>query len=98
MNESRRSLFAPLFYWRTILLVFIVGLLVTTLFRDATAILLTTLGCAFVFSAYERRRWIVMPADLQAGDILVRVSLAVASTYFFCSTHASHALSMIARL
>jgi uncharacterized membrane-anchored protein len=94
----RVSLFSPLQYWRTILLVLTVGFLIATLFRDAIAVLLSTLVCAFVFSAYERRRWIVMPSELQAADIALRVALAFAFTYVLCSPHTSHALRTIARL
>jgi hypothetical protein len=83
--ELLRSLIAPLHYWRTILLVMFVGVLVSNLFGDALVLLLSTLVSAFVFSAYEHRRWIVMPADLRAGDFVVRLGLALAATYVFSS-------------
>lgn len=93
-----RSLRAPLYYWRTILLVLIVGSVVAMLFRDAIAVLFSALACAFVFSPYERRRWISMPADLLAGDIVLRLAFAFASTYVLCSTQVSPALRLIARM
>jgi hypothetical protein len=95
--ELRRSLLAPLHYWRTILLVLMVGLLVATIFRDAAAVLLSTLACAFAFSAYERRRWIVMSTETRAGEIFLRVGFAFAATYLLCN-HASPAFRVIAQL
>ncbi len=88
-TDFRRSLFAPIHYWRTILLVLIVGVSMSALFRDAIAMLLSTLASAFVFSAYERRRWIVMPTELWAADIVFRLGLAFAVTYLLSSPHLS---------
>lgn len=84
-REVRRSLFAPLHYWRTITLVLVVGLAMSLIFRDALVVLFTTLASAFVFSGYERRHWIVMPTQLQAGDCIVRLSLAIGATYVLVS-------------
>jgi hypothetical protein len=84
--EFRRALLLPFHYWRTILLVLIVGMLVATIFQDATAVLFSTFACAFAFNSYERRRWIVMPTDARAGDIVLRLSLALAVTFFACRT------------
>jgi hypothetical protein len=94
--ELRRSLGAPLHYWRTIFLVLFVGVLVAAIFRDAIAVLLSTLASAFVFSAYERRRWIVVPAETRAQEIFLRVGFAVAAAYILCN-HASPALRVIAQ-
>ncbi len=93
-----RSLCAALGYWRTILLVLSVGSVVAALFRDAIAVLLATLACAFVFSAYEHRRWISMPPDLLVGGITLRLTFAFASTYLLCHTQMSPALRLIARM
>lgn len=96
--ELMRSLCAPFRYWRTGLLVLIVGSLVATIFRDAIAVLLCTLASAFVFSRYERRRWISMPTELLAGDVVLRLAFALAATYVFCSTQWSPALRLIAAM
>lgn len=96
--ELIRSLCALLRYWRTVLLVLIVGSIVAALFRDAIAVLFSALACAFVFSAYERRRWIQMPNDLLVGDIALRLAFAFASTYVLCNTQISPALRLIARM
>jgi uncharacterized membrane-anchored protein len=81
MQILRRSLFVPLHYWRTILLVSCVGLFVAQTFRDEFAVLLCTLACAFVFTDYERRRWLSMSSHFHMGDILLRVSLSLSLTY-----------------
>jgi len=83
--ELSRTLFAPLHYWRTVLLVPIVGLSIAILFRDATAVLFSTLACAFVFSGYERRRWIVVPPQVRVVAMVLRLSFAFAVTYVLCS-------------
>ena len=93
-----RSLSAPLRYWRTVLLVLIVGSVVAALFRDAIAVLFSALACAFVFSTYERRRWIVMPREMLAGDVALRLAFAFAMTYVLCSTQVSPALRLIAKM
>ncbi|HKE95443.1 MAG TPA: hypothetical protein VKB34_14110 [Povalibacter sp.] len=82
MQILRRSLIAPLHYWRTILLVSCVGFFVTEMFRDELAVMLCTTVCAFVFAGYERRRWISVSSDFHMGDVLMRLSLALAVTYW----------------
>ena len=85
--ELRRSLSTPLHYWRTALLVLIVGLSVATLSRDTTAVLLATLACTFVFASYERRRWIVVPPQHRLGDAVLRVAFALIATYTLSTPH-----------
>jgi uncharacterized membrane-anchored protein len=82
MQSLRRSLFVPLHYWRTILLVSSVGLFMAAAFRDEAAVMLCTIACAFVFTDYERRRWIHVSPHYQMGDILLRLSLALSLTYW----------------
>jgi uncharacterized membrane-anchored protein len=82
MQILRRSLFVPLHYWRTILLVSCVGLFVAEAFRDEVAVMLCTLACAFVFTDHERRRWISVSPHFQMGDILLRLSLALSLSYW----------------
>jgi hypothetical protein len=82
MQILRRPLFVSLHYWRTILLVSSVGLIVAQAFHDEVAVLLCTLACAFVFTGYERRRWITVSPHFQMGDILLRLSLALSLTYW----------------
>ncbi|MFL6548676.1 MAG: hypothetical protein ACJ8OJ_08255 [Povalibacter sp.] len=84
--ELLRSLLSPLRLWRTILLVTAVGFAVATFSGDALAVFCSTLACAFVFSTFERREWIVMPAQVEAGDLAVRISLAVIATLVLCSS------------
>lgn len=96
-SELRRSLLAPVFYWRTVLLVMIVGLMVTTLIRDMVAVLLSSVACAFVFSSYERRRWVVMPTELQAGDVVARLAIAFVATLLLHSMPVSPVFDLLAR-
>ena len=79
-NLLRRSLFAPLQYWRTMGLVLIVAFAVTSVFRDVLAVLLSTLACAFVFRPYEQRRWIAIFMEASVGYIVLRLILAFAAT------------------
>jgi hypothetical protein len=81
MQTLRHPRFAPLNYWRTILLVVIVGFVVAVAFADQLAVLLSTLAAAFAFSAYERRRWISEPAHQRLGDAVLRLSLAMSVSY-----------------
>lgn len=78
--ETLRWTFSPLRLWRTILLMFGVGFAIASFSGDPFAVLCTTSACAFAFSGFERREWIEMPAHLQAGDILARISLVFIAT------------------
>jgi len=82
MQSFRRSLFVPLHYWRTILLVACVAVFVAEAFRDSLAVMLCALASAFVFTGYERRHWIRVPPHFQMGDILLRLSLALSPAYW----------------
>jgi hypothetical protein len=84
--EFLRSLLAPLRLWRTILLMIVMDWTVARLSHDAFAVLCSSIACAFVFSAFERREWIVMPAHIYAGDIAARVSLASVVTLAVCAS------------
>ncbi len=79
-TEILRWLLSPLRLWRTILLISGAGFAVAALSGDSFVVLCTTSACAFAFSTFERREWIVMPADMQAGDVLMRISLAFLAT------------------
>ena len=92
MPAVRRMFSQTLHYWRTILLVFTAGLSVALLSKDGLAVLLVTLVSAFAFSGYERRRWIIVPANVYATDIFVRVSIALLWTYTLCNTEYGHLL------
>jgi uncharacterized membrane-anchored protein len=81
MQTLRYSRFAPLNYWRTIVLVMVVGFVIAAAFADQLAVLLGTLAAAFAFSAYERRRWISVSAQQRLGDAVLRLSLAMAVSY-----------------
>ena len=83
----RRSLFAPLHYWRTLALVLIVALAVTRIFQDVIAVLLSSVACAFVFRHHENRRWLVMSTEGLIGDIALRllVAFTTASTVYGAS-------------
>lgn len=81
MQTLRRPLLAPLYYWRTLILVLCVGLFLAEMFRDQIVLMLGTLACAFVFSGYEHRRWLCMTLHFRMGDILLRVILALSVTY-----------------
>jgi uncharacterized membrane-anchored protein len=85
MHLLRLPLFVPQHYWRSILLVSTVGLLVAATFRNEVAVMLCSLACAFVFMDYERRRWISVSSHFHTGDILFRLCLALTSTYVFAS-------------
>jgi len=74
--EVFRWLSSPIRLWRTILLVFGAALIVAKLSGDGLAVLCTTTACAFLLIGFERREWIEMPLDRQAGDLLARLSLA----------------------
>ncbi|MBB6096041.1 hypothetical protein HNQ60_004932 [Povalibacter uvarum] len=80
MQTLLRPLVAPAAYWRTLLLVPSVGLLVDTVFQDRLAVLLSTLACAFIFRGYERRRWIHAPAEFLSGDVILRLGLVFVVT------------------
>ena len=82
-----RSLLSPLWLWRTMLLVFIVGSLIARLSGDATAVLLISLACAFVPRKFERRRWIEMPMETQAADLMARIFIALFIALIICYTH-----------
>jgi len=82
MFAGIRNLFAhALHYWRTLCAVTLSGTLVAALDRSSAPILLVTLGSAFAFASYERRRWIVMPANAVLADTLMRVTIAFGWTY-----------------
>lgn len=81
MQILRHSLFAPLHYWRTIVLVWCVGLIVS-LCGDDVAVLLCTLASSFAFFGYERRRWISVSSHYQLGDVILRLSLAMLVAFF----------------
>lgn len=82
MSGGIRNLFVhALHCWRTFLAVIVSGLLVAALDRSSAPILLVTLGSAFAFASYERRRWIVMPPNAVLADTLMRVTIAFAWTY-----------------
>jgi hypothetical protein len=83
--ELLRSLLSPLRLWRTIFLMIAMDSTVARFSQDAFAVLCSSVACAFVFSAFERREWIVMPAHVYAGDIAARISLAFAVTLFVCT-------------
>lgn len=78
--EILRWFLSPLRLWRTILLMFGVGFAVASLSGDLFAVFCATSACAFVFSGFEHREWIVMPAHVQAGDVLARISLVFLAT------------------
>ena len=80
MQTLLRPLVAPIAYWRTLLLVPSVGLLVDTVSQDRLAVLLSTLACAFIFRRYERRRWIHTPAEWLNGDVIFRLGLVFVVT------------------
>lgn len=82
----RRSMVVPLHYWRTVLLVLCAGFTVSAALHDATAVLLSTIACAFVFGGYERRRWIIVPTELIATDVFVRIALAFGVTYLLAGS------------
>jgi hypothetical protein len=84
--ELLRSLPSPLRLWRTTLLMILAGYSVAWLSGDALAVLCATLGCAFVFSAFERREWITMPAHVRLGDVVARISLAFVAAFFLLSS------------
>jgi hypothetical protein len=83
--ELLRSLSAPLRLWRTTLLMILAGYAVARLSGDALAVLCTTIACAFVFSAFERREWITMPAHVRLGDVVARISLAFIAAFVLLS-------------
>lgn len=78
--EILRWVLSPLRLWRTIFLMLGVGFAIASFSGDPLAVFCTTSACAFAFSGSERREWIEMPTDLQAGDILVRISLVFIAT------------------
>lgn len=81
-NEILRWFLSPLRLWRTIFLMSGVGFAVAGISGgDPVAVLCTTSACAFAFSGFERRHWIVMPIHSQAGDILARISLIFIVTF-----------------
>ena len=79
--EVVRWLSSPFRLWRTIALVFVAGSMVAKVSGDGIAILCATTACAFVLTSFERREWIVMPADRQMGDVLARIALALFATW-----------------
>ena len=87
--ELRSLLVAPFTLWRTMLLVFVTGLLVARISQDATAVLLISMACAFVLSGFERRRWIVISMQTHAADFAGRVIIALLFTYLICNTQYS---------
>lgn len=82
--EFVRSLLSPLRLWRTMLLMIPAGTAVAALTGNAFAVLCTMVVCAFSLSGFERRAWIVMPPHVLAGDVAVRISLAVIATFAHC--------------
>ena len=81
MQALRRPLLVPVFYWRTILLLLCAGLLIAEVFRDQLAVMLSALACVFFFRRYECRRWVSVSTHFQMGDILFRLTLAMAVTF-----------------
>jgi len=88
---------APLHYWRSILLVYFVGLFVSAISTDVIAVLLAVSAAAFFFRYYELRRWIDVPAHLTIVDVLTRLSLAFAWTFTLTSTDFGRLLVSLVR-
>lgn len=82
--ELVRSLLSPIRLWRTVLLMIPAGSAVAVLTGSAFAVFCAMMICAFVLSGFERRAWIVMPPHVLAGDVAMRISLAVAATFIHC--------------
>ena len=85
-SSLSRTLSAPLHWWRTVSITFIVGACVAALSRSAIAVLCVTLACAFVFSAHERRYWLVVPPHRLMRDVAMRCGLALGATYVLSAT------------
>jgi hypothetical protein len=74
-----RFLCMPLQYWRTILLVVLIGFLASTITRDLLATVLTTTASSFAFRHYENRHWISIPTQAGIGDVAIRLLFASAT-------------------
>ncbi|MET0660660.1 MAG: hypothetical protein ABW110_21145 [Steroidobacteraceae bacterium] len=64
-------------YWRTALLMVLVGVATTMFAEGSLPVLMATLGSAFVFSEYENRYKLSVGWIGRAMDAVIRVGVAV---------------------
>jgi hypothetical protein len=63
-------------YWRTILLILVTSIAVANLCHDPMVVILATTAAAFLFSHFERRRWLEVPFQVLITDIMSRVMIS----------------------